>query len=124
MTQNANDNFQKMAERFQQIGKDNFDAVVRSYGELNKGWQTIAASWTDYSKCSLEQATRPFEQLACAKSLEQAIEIQTDFAKKAYEDWCAEASKLGKFYASMAREAYNSVGQVVAKTSPQTGSFK
>ena len=124
MTQNANDNFEKMAERFQQIGKDNFDAVVRSYGELNRGWQAIAASWADYSKCSLEHAPRTFEQLACAKSLEHAIEIQTDFAKKAYEDWCSEASKLGKLYASMACEAYNSVGQAVAKTWPQTGSFK
>ena len=35
--------FQKAGEQFQKIGKDNFDAAVRSYGELNKGLQAISA---------------------------------------------------------------------------------
>jgi hypothetical protein len=31
---------QKASEDFQKIGKDNYDAVVRSYSELNKGLQS------------------------------------------------------------------------------------
>jgi len=30
--------FQKASEDFQKMGKDNYDAVLRSYGELNKGF--------------------------------------------------------------------------------------
>ena len=96
--QKANDDFQKM-------GKDNYDAVLRSYGELNKGMQAITARLTDYSKRSFEDATRAFEQLIGAKSLEHAIEIQSQYAKKAYDDWMAEASKLTEMYADMARGA-------------------
>jgi hypothetical protein len=67
---------QKASEDFQKISKDNFDATVRSYAELNKGFQAIAVKITDYSKQAFEDATRAFEQLAGAKSLEHVFEIQ------------------------------------------------
>ena len=69
--------FQQASEQFQKMGKDNYDAVLRSYGELNKGFQAIGARVTDYSKRAFEDATRAFEQLVGAKSFEHAIEIQS-----------------------------------------------
>ena len=86
---------QKASEEFQKLSKNNFDATVRSYSELNKGFQAIAAKMTDYSKQAFEDATRAFEQLAGAKSLEHVFEIQSQYAKKAYDSWVAESSKLG-----------------------------
>jgi hypothetical protein len=47
---------------------------------VNKGLQAIAAEVTDYSKKSFEDGTRAFEQLLRAKSFEQVIEIQSQFA--------------------------------------------
>jgi phasin protein len=44
---------------FQKMGKDNFDAVLRSYGELNKGFQAIATRMTDYSKQALKTPPAP-----------------------------------------------------------------
>jgi phasin family protein len=114
---------QKATEDFQKLSKDNFDAAVRSYGELNKGFQAVAARMTDYSKRSFDDATRTFEQLAGAKSLEHAIEIQSQYAKKAYDNWVAEASKLGEMYAAVARNAYKPVEQAINKKLPQAGSF-
>jgi hypothetical protein len=106
---------QKASEDFQKISKDNFDATVRSYAELNKGFQAIAAKMTDYSKQAFEDATRAFEQLAGAKSFEGVIEIQSQYAKKAYDTWVAEASKLGEMYAAVARDAYKPVEKAVMK---------
>jgi hypothetical protein len=113
---------QKTSEEFQKMGKANLDAVVRSYGEVNKGFQAIAAEVTDHSKRAFEDATRTFEQLVGAKSIEQAIEIQSQYAKKAYDTWVAEASKLSQMYIAVARDAYKPVQQAVAKK-PQAGSF-
>ena len=107
--------FQQATEQFQKMGKDNYDAVLRSYGELNKGFQAIGARVTDYSKRAFEDATRAFEQLVGAKSVEHAIEIQSQYAKKAYDTWVAEASKLGEMYAAVARDAYKPVERAVAK---------
>ena len=90
-------------EEFQKVGKDGFDAYVRSFGEMNKGFQAIAAEMTDYSKKAFEDSTRAFEQLVGAKSIEQAIEIQSQYAKKAYDSYMAEMSKIGEMYAGLAR---------------------
>jgi hypothetical protein len=110
---------QKATEEFQRMGKDNYDAVLRSYGELNKGFQAVASRWTDFSKRSFEDATRTFEQLVSAKSLEHAIEIQSQYAKKAYDNWMAEASKIGELYAAAARDAYKPVEQAITKSAPK-----
>ncbi len=42
--QKATEDFQKTADEFQKMGKDNYYAIARSYGELNKGFQAIVAS--------------------------------------------------------------------------------
>jgi len=102
-------------EEFQKVSKDGFDASVRSFGEMNKGFQAIAAEVTDYSKKAFEDSTRAFEQLIGAKSVEQAVEIQTQFAKKAYDTYIAEVSKLGEMYAGLAKDAYKPVEAAMTK---------
>ena len=102
-------------EEFHKVGKDGFDAAVRSFGEMNKGFQAIAAEVTDYSKKAFEDSTRAFEQLIGAKSIEQAIEIQSQYAKKAYDTYMAEMSKIGEMYVGLAKDAYKPVEAVMAK---------
>jgi phasin family protein len=107
--------FQKFGEEFQKAGMDGFEATVRSIGEVNKGLQAIAAKFADYSKKSLEDNSRAFEQLMGAKSLEQAIEIQSQFAKKACDTYIAEMSKLGEMYVAVARDAYKPADRTLRK---------
>ncbi|MCG8560490.1 MAG: phasin family protein [Hyphomicrobiales bacterium] len=102
-------------EEFQKLGKDNFDATVKSFGEVNKGFQAIAAEWTDYTKKAFEEGTATFEKLVGAKSLEQAMEIQTAYAKKAYDDYVGEVSKISEMYADLAKGAYKPVENAIAK---------
>ena len=96
-------------------GKDGFDASVRSLGEWNKGFQAIAATVADYSKKSFEDGTRAFEQLVGVKSVEQAWEIQSQYAKKAFDAYVAHASKLSEMYVDLARNAYRPVEQATAR---------
>lgn len=102
-------------EEFQKVSKDGFDATVRSFGEVNKGFQAIAAEVTDYSKKAFEDGTRAFEQLIGAKTVEQALEIQTQYAKKAYDNYVAEVSKLGEMYVGLAKDAYKPVEAAFTK---------
>ena len=64
---------------------------------------------------AFEDATRAFQQLVTAKSAEQAFEIQSQYAKKAYDAHLVEMSKLGEMWADLARDAYKPVERVVAK---------
>ena len=36
--------FQNASDDLQKVGKDNYDAMLRSYGELSKGFQTKASA--------------------------------------------------------------------------------
>ena len=105
----------KIGEEFQKVSKQSFDAAVHAYGEANKGFQAITAEITAYSKKSFEDGTRTFEQLLGAKSFEQVIEIQAQYARMAYEAYVAELSKLGEMYAGLTRNAYKPVEQAAAK---------
>ena len=106
---------QKASEDFEKLGKDNYDVMVRSYGELNKTYQAIAERWTDFSKQSLEDAMREWQQMISAKSPDQVLQIQSENAKKAYDDWMAEMTKLGEMYSSATRDAYKPVEQATTK---------
>ena len=104
---------QRFNDEVQKVGKDGFDAAVSSFGEVKKGFQAIAAEITAYSKKSFEDGT--FEQLLGAKSFGQVIEIQSQYARMAYEAYVAELSKLGEMYAGLTRNAYKPVEQAAAK---------
>ena len=90
----------------QKLGKDNMDATLRSFGAFSKSLQAITVEIADFSKKVFEQSTAATEKLMGAKSLEKAIEVQTDYAKSSYETFVAEATKLGELYADLAKEAY------------------
>jgi len=52
---------------------------------------------------------------AFMKKIDEAIALQTDYAKSSYEDFVAEASKIGEIYTSIAKEAFKPL-QSAAKT--------
>jgi hypothetical protein len=96
----------KGIDEFQQLGKDNMDATLKSFGALSKSMQAIAVEMADYSKKVFEQGTAATEKLIGAKSLEKAFEVQSDYFKSAYEGFVAESTKLGELYADLAKETY------------------
>jgi hypothetical protein len=105
-------------ESLQKIGKENVDVALKSFGNLTKGVQTIALEMADYSKRSFEEGAAVAEKLAGAKSLDKAIEIQTDYAKTAYEGFVAEATKISELYADLAKETYKPFEAYMVKAAP------
>jgi hypothetical protein len=113
-----NDAMIKNFDEMQKLGKDNVDATLKSFGALSKATQSIAAEVADYSKKSFEDGTKVLEKLFGAKSLDKAIEIQSDYAKTAYEGFVAQATKIGELYADLAKETYKPYETLVAKATP------
>lgn len=105
----------KNFEDLQQVGKENVDATLKSFGALTKGAQAIAVEVADYSKKSFEDGSAALEKLFGVKTLDKAIELQTEFAKTAYEGFVAKASRLGDLYADLAKETYKPFEAVLAK---------
>ncbi len=110
----------KNFDEFQKYGKDNMDATMKVWGQVSKGVQAIAAETADYSKKSFEEGSAALEKLFGAKSLDKAIEIQTTYAKSAYEGFVAQATKLGELYSDLAKESYKPFESFAGKVTTPT----
>jgi len=104
-------------EEMHKFGKDSMETMMSSFGAWTKNAQAIASEITDYSKKSIEDSAAVWERLLGAKSLEKAIEIQSAYLKSSYEDFVAEATKLGELYTDFAKEAYKPFEGALAKVS-------
>lgn len=104
--ENGVDAMMRNFENLHNVGKEQFDATVASATALTKGLQNIATELADYSKKSFEDGSAVFEKALSAGSVENAVEIQTAFAKSAYEDYVGRMTRIGELYMSAAREAY------------------
>jgi hypothetical protein len=105
----------KNFEDLQQVSKENIDLAVKSVGTVSKSAQAIAVEIADYSKKSFEEGTSALEKLFGVKSIEKAIELQTAYAKSAYEGFVAEATKIGEMYTALAKESYAPFETIMAK---------
>jgi predicted lipid-binding transport protein (Tim44 family) len=80
--------------------------------------QTIASAYGDYSRKSFEQTKSFVEKLSGARSLDKVIEIQTEFAKQAYETFVAESQKIRELYSGLAKQTFKPFEGLVARATP------
>jgi phasin family protein len=102
-------------EDMQKLGKEGMEMAMSSLGAWTKSAQAIAAEVVDYSKKSVEDSAAAWEKLLGAKTLEKAMEVQTDYLKSSYEDFVAEATKIGELYVDLAKETYKPFEGALAK---------
>jgi hypothetical protein len=66
-----------MGKKFQNAAERGLEAASQSFSETNKGFQAFAAEMTEYSKRSFDDAIRTWGQLIGVRSLEKALDIQS-----------------------------------------------
>ena len=104
-------------EEMNKIGKDSMDMAMNSFGAWTKSGQAIVAEVVDYSKKSVEGSAAHWEKLIGTKSVEKALEVQSEYLKSSYEGFVAEATKLGELYLDFAKESYKPFETAYAKVS-------
>lgn len=103
------------AEDFQKMSKDNMDVAMRSFGTMSRNFQSIALDTADFTKKSFEDGAAAMEKLMAVKSLDKALEVQTEYARSAYEGFVNHATKLGEYYVDMTKDAYKPFEAFAAK---------
>lgn len=102
-------------DELQKVGKEQLETAASVAASFAKGLQTIAAEATDFSKASIEANSAYVEKLLGAKSLDNAIQIQSDFAKSNYERMLAQVTKMGELYSQLAKDAFKPVETVLTR---------
>ena len=102
-------------EDMQKYGKESMEMAMTSFGAWTKSAQAIMAEVADYSKKSVEGSAAAWEKLLAAKSMDRAMQVQSEFLRSSCEDFVAEATKLGELYVDFAKETYKPFEGAVAK---------
>ena len=101
-----------------QNGKEQIDAADASTNAFPSGFQAIATAYGDYTKRSLEDTKSFVEKLSGVRSFDKAVEVQTEFAKSAFETFVTESQKIGALYGDLAKQAYKPFGGFLTKMTP------
>ncbi len=105
-------------EDFQNYGKEQFETVVASATNVQNGLSAIASAYGDYTMKSYEDTKSLVEKLSGVKSLEKALEAQTEYAKSAYETFVAESQKIAGLYGDLAKQVFKPLETLTAKFAP------
>jgi hypothetical protein len=105
-------------EDMQTMGKANVDATMKSFEAVTKSTQAIVTEIADYSRRSFESGVKAAEKMIGAKSLDKAIEVQSEYARAAYEGYVSEVTRLGELYAALAKETFKPYQNFAARMTP------
>jgi hypothetical protein len=119
-------NKQKEGQRMSKENQSNFKTFSHQQdgekqldtGTASASFQALATAYGDYTKKSFEDTKSFVEKLSGVKSFDKAIEIQTEFAKTAYETFVTESQKIAALYNDLAKQSYKPFGGFVAKMTP------
>ncbi|HEY0328330.1 MAG TPA: phasin family protein [Rhodopseudomonas sp.] len=105
-------------EEIQQYGKEQLDTAIASASGVQKSYQAIATAVGDYTKKSFEDGNAFVEKLSAVKSIDKAIELQTEYAKATYETFVAESQKIAGLYTDLAKQSFKPLESLAAKFVP------
>ena len=87
-------------------GKDTAEAVMKSATVAGKGVETLNGELYAYSKQSLEDSITATKAIMGSKSLHEAFEYQSDFAKSAFESYISEMTKFGELFTATTKYSF------------------
>jgi Phasin protein len=99
----------------QQAGNKLSDPARASENSLSIDFQAIAMAYSDYTRKSFEETKTFVEKLSGVRSLDKVIEIQTEYARQAYETFVTESQKIRELYSGLARQSFKPLESLVAK---------
>jgi len=108
------------SKTFSSTEKEQYETAVASATTVQNGLQAIAGAYGDYTKKSFEDTKAFVEKLSGVKSLDKALEVQTEYAKSAYETFVAESQKIAGLYTDLAKQTFKPIEGLAAKFAPAT----
>jgi phasin family protein len=102
------DGFEKAAksyDQFMSFGKENADAMMKAATAAGKGIETLNGEMFAYARKSLEESIAATKAVIGSKSLDEAIQRQSEFSKTAFEIYVDELAKFGEMTLATAKDA-------------------
>lgn len=112
MGQAGNQAFKETVERslstlgqLNDVSKRNLEAMVQSMTAATKGAESLGSQAMTYGKSSMEQTAEAARNLSAAKSIQEAVELQTNYARTAMEGYLNGLSQMSETVANSVKES-------------------
>jgi phasin family protein len=93
--------------------KKNLEAVVASATAAAKGAEALGAQAVAYSKKAMEDQVAAAKTLSGAKSFQEVVELQSAFAKSAFEAYIAEVTKASATMTAAVKDSFQPINERV-----------
>ena len=94
----------KNYDQFLGYGKETVEAYMKSANVAGKGVETLHSEIYAFSKQSIEESLAATKAVLGSKSVHEAFELQTDFAKTAFDAYVGQMTRLGEIFTSTTKE--------------------
>ncbi len=101
---------------FNAQGKRNLEAAVESVTAATRGAETLGAQAMAFSKKSWEDGVSVAQSLGTAKTMQEVVEIQTNWAKSALETYMAEATRWSDTVSGSVKDTFKPLNERVTAT--------
>ena len=95
----------KTTEKVTQFGKGNLEAVMKSSQILTSGLTDMSRLMAESARTGFEDAMSVFKAMTSAKSVKEALELQSNFARSRMEKVVSESGQLTEHTLKLAEQA-------------------
>jgi len=108
-------------EALADLGRVNLAAALRANAVFAEGMEAIGQEVMAYARNSLETVAEAATALLAAKTLEDVVQLHSDFAKASFDRMMASSTKLSEMGVKVADEALAPIGDRVEATFRKLG---
>lgn len=98
------------------VGKDNIDACLKSGTILAKGMEALGNEVVKYTQTSIEKNMAAAKTMMGARTLREAVDLQTNYARESFDSMVAETAKLTGLSVELANQALEPLQSRANKT--------
>jgi phasin family protein len=101
--------FEKVAKNYDHFvgyGRETVEAYMKAANVAGKGVETLNSEIYSFSKQSVEESIAATKAIMGTKSIHEAFELQTDFAKSAFDAYVGQMTKLTEILFSTTKDAF------------------
>lgn len=91
--------------------KKNLEAIVASATAATKGAESLGAQAMSFSKTALERQVEAAKALTGARSLQEAVELQTAFAKATLETYMSELNRATETVSATVKDSMRPINE-------------
>ena len=99
---------------FSAFQKESVDAVIASATATSKSLEEMNASVVAFAKKSMEDSVSAAKSISGAKSVQEVIEIQADFAKSSFDAYVGEMNKHTDLVSALFKDGFKPLNDRVA----------